>query len=75
MASQDAFVSGSQILEPAASESDADKDNQASVLKVPTISLSEAQRQTSLFFALCSKVYIMDSYLSVLINVEINSES
>ncbi|CAL9768772.1 unnamed protein product [Musa acuminata subsp. burmannicoides] len=55
MASQDAFVSGSQILEPAASESDADKDNQASVLKVPTISLSEAQRQTSLFFALCSK--------------------
>ncbi|RRT68978.1 hypothetical protein B296_00037847 [Ensete ventricosum] len=55
MASQDAFVGGSEILEPAASESDADKDNQASVLKVPTISLSEAQRQTSLFFALCSK--------------------
>ncbi|URE28487.1 Symplekin tight junction protein C terminal [Musa troglodytarum] len=55
MASQDAFVSGSQILESAASESDADKDIQASVLKVPTISLSEAQRQTSLFFALCSK--------------------
>ncbi|WOL11751.1 hypothetical protein Cni_G20515 [Canna indica] len=52
---QDKFYGGSQIPEPAASENDSIKDSQSFLLRIPTISLSQAQQHASLFFALCSK--------------------
>ncbi|KAG6527645.1 hypothetical protein ZIOFF_009771 [Zingiber officinale] len=51
----DTLVGGPRPSEPASSESENNKDNQASEMKVPALSLSQAQQKTSLFFALCSK--------------------
>ncbi|XP_074592745.1 uncharacterized protein LOC141848595 [Curcuma longa] len=52
---QDTLVGGPRPSEPASSESKNNKDNQTSEMKVPALSLSQAQQKTSLFFALCSK--------------------
>ncbi|XP_042456469.1 symplekin-like [Zingiber officinale] len=52
---EDTLVGGPRPSEPASSESENNKDNQASEMKVPALSLSQAQQKTSLFFALCSK--------------------
>lgn len=56
MICQVTLVGGPRPSEPASSESENNKDNQASEMKVPALSLSQAQQKTSLFFALCSKV-------------------
>ncbi|KAG6525563.1 hypothetical protein ZIOFF_015525 [Zingiber officinale] len=52
---EDELICGPRPSEPASSESENNKDNQASVMKVPALSLSQAQQKTSLFFALCLK--------------------
>ncbi|KAK9166135.1 hypothetical protein Scep_001326 [Stephania cephalantha] len=52
---QETSVSGSQNSEPGASESDSAKGTQQVVPNVSNVSLSHAQRCTSLFFALCTK--------------------
>ncbi|KAK9163503.1 hypothetical protein Syun_004405 [Stephania yunnanensis] len=52
---QETSVSGSQNSEPGASESDSVKGTQQVVPNVSNMSLSHAQRCTSLFFALCTK--------------------
>lgn len=56
--SQETSVSGSQNSEPGASESDSTRAAQPTSQSIPTVSLSQAQRQMSLFFALCTKVCI-----------------
>lgn len=53
--SQETSVSGSQNSEPGASESDSTRAAQQTSQSIPTVSLSQAQRQMSLFFALCTK--------------------
>ncbi|XXG49019.1 hypothetical protein AAC387_Pa02g3314 [Persea americana] len=53
--SQETSVSGSQNSEPGASESDSTRAAQPTSQSIPTVSLSQAQRQMSLFFALCTK--------------------
>lgn len=65
---QGTSMSGSQISVPAAANA-SNKDIQASLLNAPTLSLSQAQEKTSLFFALCSKVCINNSYLDVHTNI------
>ncbi|XP_042458465.1 uncharacterized protein LOC122042416 isoform X3 [Zingiber officinale] len=52
---EDELICGPRPSEPASSTSENNKDNQASVMKVPALSLSQAQQKTSLFFALCLK--------------------
>ncbi|KAF5196410.1 Symplekin [Thalictrum thalictroides] len=52
---QETSVSGSQNSEPGASENDSARGNQQVLQSVTTVSMSQAQQQMSLFFALCTK--------------------
>ncbi|XP_043711545.1 uncharacterized protein LOC122660348 [Telopea speciosissima] len=55
LGTQETSISGSHNSEPGASENDSVKDSLQVVQSVPTVSLSQAQRRMSLFFALCTK--------------------
>ncbi|OVA07329.1 HEAT [Macleaya cordata] len=52
---QETSISGSQNSDPGVSESESTKGIQPVLQSVPTVSLSQAQRCMSLFFALCTK--------------------
>ncbi|XP_042507981.1 symplekin isoform X2 [Macadamia integrifolia] len=54
LGTQETSISGSHNSEPGASENDSVKDSQV-IQSVPAVSLSQAQRHMSLFFALCTK--------------------
>lgn len=54
--SQETSISGSQVSEPGTFEMDSVKGGQPISHSLSTISFPEAQRLTSLFFALCTKV-------------------
>lgn len=53
---QETSTSGSQVSEPRTSENDFTRSAQSLVRNTSTMSLAEAQRLISLFFALCTKV-------------------
>lgn len=55
---QETSISGSQISEDGTSEIDFTKGAQSTFQNVPTVSMSQAQRFISLFFALCTKVCV-----------------
>ncbi|KAJ4967464.1 hypothetical protein NE237_019313 [Protea cynaroides] len=55
LGTQETSISGSHNSEPGASESDSVKGSQPVIQSSPTVSLSQAQRHMSLFFALCTK--------------------
>lgn len=56
---QETSISGSQISEDGTSEIDFTKGAQSTFQNVPTVSMSQAQRFISLFFALCTKKPIL----------------
>lgn len=55
---QETSISGSQNSEPGASESDSRRGVRQDMQDAPTLSISQAQQRVSLFFALCTKVWL-----------------